>query len=459
MSKIDDYLGKSAVENVKNTIKLAKEKQSYNAILHITEQRALDRAHQVDRGEITGRLAGVPFIVKDNFLAFDGPTTAGSKILEKFISPIQATAVEKLEQEGAICIGKANLDAFAHGGSTENSAFGPTLNAYDKTRVAGGSSGGSAVSVALEIVPFALGSDTGGSIRQPASFNGVYGYKPTYGSISRYGVVAMASSTDTIGTFTSNAKDTDLLMSVLSGKDPKDMTTLDDFYHPIQEEFPTLKIGVIKEFMDEGIDESVREVTIDYISKLEKAGHIIEEISLPIVRYALAMYYIIVPAEVSSNLARYDGIRYGLRSGNAQSLSDIYGLSRDEGFEVENKRRIMIGSYVLSSGYFDDYYLKAQKARTILINDFKNAFNKFDLLIGAVAPTTAFKLGENVSDPVKMYMSDVLLVPASLAGLPSLSVPAGLSKDGLPVGVQLIGKQRNDSLLIGLANQMEKTNV
>lgn len=459
MSAIRDFLVKSARENVLNAIELVKNNEQYNSIIHITEKRALERAQKIENGEISGKLKGVPFIVKDNFLAFDGPTTAASKMLENFNSPIQATAVEKLEKEGAICIGKANLDAFAHGGSTENSAFGPTLNAFDKTRVAGGSSGGSAVSVALGIVPFALGSDTGGSIRQPASFNGVYGVKPTYGAISRYGVVAMASSTDTIGFFTTNANDADLLMNILSGKDKNDMTTIEGFYNSNLENIGMKKIGIVKEFLEDGVDASVKEVVRKYLEKLESTGHIVEQISIPIVKYALAMYYIIVPAEVSSNLARYDGVRFGLRSKNIKNISDLYGMSRDEGFEMENKRRIMIGSYVLSSGFFDAYYLKAQKARTILMNEFNKAFEKYDLLIGAVAPTTAFKLGENISDPVKMYMSDMLVVPASLAGLPSISVPAGLSDEGLPVGVQIIAKQKDDSLIIGLASQMEKKNV
>jgi len=351
------------------------------------------------------------------------------------------------------------LDAFAHGGSTENSAFGPTLNAIDKTRVAGGSSGGSAVAVALGIVPFALGSDTGGSIRQPASFNGVFGNKPTYGAISRFGVVAMASSTDTIGTFTSCAKDADLLMTILSGEDKNDMTTLPSFYSPITREVAKLKVGIVKEFIEEGVDNSVKKVVLEYIERLKSAGHFVEEISIPIVKHALAMYYIIVPAEVSSNLARYDGVRYGLRSQNAKNINEVFGMSRDEGFEIENKRRIMIGSYVLSSGFFDAYYLKAQKARTLLIKELSEAFKKYDVLVGAVAPTPAFKIGENVKDPIKMYMSDVLVTPASLAGLPSLSVPAGKTEENLPVGIQFVGSQKSDSILIGLANQMETSSV
>lgn len=454
MMKIEEYLNKSAVENVKKAIEKAKEFQGYNAILSLTEERALERAKAVDDGEIRGRLAGVPFIAKDNFLTFGGTTTAASKMLEKFESPLQATAVEKLEAEGAICIGKSNLDAFAHGGSTENSAYGPTKNAVDTTKVAGGSSGGSAVSVALGIVPFALGTDTGGSIRQPASFNGVVGVKPTYGAVSRYGVVAMASSTDTIGCFANNSKDAELIMEIMSGKDQKDMTTLDDFWkEPV--EFTKKKVGLIKQFMAEGVDEEVKQRTIDYAEKLKKLGYAVEEIELPMAEYSLPTYYVIVPAEVSSNLARYDGVRYGLRSAEASSLKEVYGKSRDEGFELENKRRIIMGSFVLSSGFYDAYYLKAQKARTLLINQFRELFKEYDLLIGPVSATPAFGLGQRISDPIKMYASDIMTAPASLAGLPAISVPAGLA-DGLPVGVQLIGDYRSDAGLLKLARQVEE---
>lgn len=453
MTKISDYVGKSATKNVKQALAAARERENYHALLSLTEDRALERAAKVDAGEINGRLAGVPFVVKDNFLAFGAPTTAASKILENFDAPLQATAVERLEAEGAICIGKANLDAFAHGGSTENSAFGPTKNAYDETRVAGGSSGGSAVVTALDIVPFALGSDTGGSIRQPASFNGVVGMKPTYGTVSRYGVVAMASSTDVIGCFTTNASDAELVMSVMAGKDPSDMTTLPDFFEPKLLE-GKLKIGLVKESMNEDVDEEVRARTSEYIEKLKAAGHTVEEVSLPILEHTLAMYYIIVPAEVSSNLARYDGIRYGLRA-EATSLAELYGKSRDLGFVTENKRRIMIGSYVLSSGYYDAYYQQAQKARTILINDYKKLFESYDILIGPTTPTPAFKLGENTGDPIKMYLADIMTVPASLAGLPAISVPAGETSDGLPVGVQLTGWRRDDAKLLALAKSME----
>jgi len=454
MVKIADYTSGSAVANVQAALEKAKSHESYHALLSLTEERALERAAKVDSGEITGKLAGVPFVVKDNFLAFGAPTTAASKILENFNAPLQATAVEKLEAEGAICIGKANLDAFAHGASTENSAYGPTMNAYDDTRVAGGSSGGSAVVTALDIVPFALGSDTGGSIRQPASFNGVYGVKPTYGTVSRYGVVAMASSTDVIGCFTTTAEDAELVMSIMAGKDERDMTTLPDFFAPEASVVP-LKIGVIAESMNDDVDAEVRQATRGYIEKLKAAGHTVDEVNLPILKYTLAMYYIIMPAEVSSNLARYDGIRYGLRA-EAQTLAELYGKTRDQGFVTENKRRIMIGSYVLSSGFFDAYYLQAQKARTLLIAEYKKLFETYDVLVSPTAPTPAFKLGENTSDPIKMYLADIMTVPASLAGLPAINVPAGKSEAGLPIGVQLTGWRRDDAKLLALAKSLEE---
>lgn len=456
MTFIADYIGRSARDNVLSAIAKAKDNEQYHALLSLTQERALERAGAVDRGDITGKLAGVPFVVKDNFLAFGAPTTAASKMLEHFNAPLQSTAVEKLEAEGAICIGKANLDAFAHGGSTENSAYGSTKNAFDQTRVAGGSSGGSAVATALDIVPFALGSDTGGSIRLPASFNGVVGVKPTYGTVSRYGVVAMASSTDTIGVFTTNVTDAELVMDIMSGNDPKDMTTLADFFIPKQTIEPKRKIGLIKEFMTDDVDPEVRQRTLEYVQRLRNDGHTVEDVSLPIVAHTLAIYYIIVPAEVSSNLARYDGIRYGHRAQGAKTLAELYGRTRDEGFETENKRRIMIGSYVLSSGYFDAYYLQAQKARTLLITEFNALFEQYDILLGPVSPTPAFKLGENTSDPIKMYLADIMTVPASLAGLPAISVPAGVNGSGLPIGVQLIGQRRSDADLLALARSVEE---
>lgn len=453
MSRITDFIGVSAHDNVTKAIAAARASEAFNAVLSISEDRALERAAKVDAGEITGRLAGVPFIAKDNFLTFGSTTTAASKFLESFEAPLQATAIEKLEAEGAICIGKANLDAFAHGGSTENSAYGPTKNAHDDQRVAGGSSGGSAVAVALDIVPFALGTDTGGSIRQPASFNGVVGVKPTYGTVSRFGVVAMASSTDTIGVLAASAEDAETVMDILSGQDRKDMTTLPDYFAPTTIDAPK-RVGVIKEFMTDDVDPEVRARVAEYIETMKAKGHTVEEVSLPMLKYALAIYYIVVPAEISSNLGRYDGIRYGNRA-DASTLGEVYGLSRDQGFVPENKRRIMIGSYVLSSGYFDAYYLQAQKARTLLINEFNKLFESFDVLAGPVAPTPAFKLGENTEDPVKMYLADIMTVPASLAGMPAVSVPAGTTEAGLPVGVQLIGARKSDALLLALAKQGE----
>ncbi len=452
--------GKStAVQEVQAAIDRANETDKYHALLAITSERAFERAAAIDArlaaGEVVGPLVGVPFVVKDNYLAFGAPTTAASKMLEKFDAPLQATVVDKLEAAGAICIGKSNLDSYAHGGSTENSAFGVTYNSHDMTKVAGGSSGGSAVVTALNVVPFALGSDTGGSIRQPASYNGVVGVKPTYGMSSRYGVVAMASSTDCMGCFTQNAEDAALVLSVMAGRDDKDMTTLPDYFVPTTEVKPGLKIGLLKDAMTDDVDSDVRNRVSEYADKLRAAGHTVDEVDFPMLKYTLAMYYIIVPAEVSSNLARYDGVRYGHRAEGVNTLAELYGRSRDEGFMSENKRRIMIGSYVLSSGYFDAYYLQAQKARTLLINAFNTLFEQYDFLLLPTAPTPAFGVGENTADPIKMYLADVMTVPASLAGIPAVSVPAGVSSTGLPIGVQLVGPMKSDASLLALAQQME----
>ena len=447
----------SATAQVQAALQRARDAKEYHALLSLTEERALQRAQEIDealaRGEDVGVLAGVPFVVKDNYLAYGAPSTAASKMLENFDTPLQATVVDKLEAAGAICIGKSNLDAFAHGGSTENSYFGATHNAVDKTKVAGGSSGGSAVVTALDIVPFALGTDTGGSIRQPASFNGVYGIKPTYGTASRYGVVAMASSTDTMGCFARSAEDVAVVMNVMAGQDPKDMTTLPDFFAPATEAPQQLKIGIINEAMGDGVDAEVRQVVSQYADTLRSRGHTVETVSMQMLQHALAIYYIVVPAEISSNLARYDGVRYGHRAEGVKTLAELYGRSRDEGFMPENKRRIMIGSYVLSSGYFDAYYLQAQKARTLLINEFNALFEQYDMLLLPTAPTPAFGLGENSDDPLKMYLADIMTVPASLAGLPALNVPAGVSQAGLPIGAQLIGPMQSDATLLALAAQ------
>lgn len=452
-----------AVDLVRAALDKAKECEDYHCFISMNEARALERAREIDekiaRDEKVGRLAGVPYALKDNYLSPEGVTTAAARMLDNFPSPITATAVAKLEAEGAIMIGRTNLDAYAHGSSTENSYFGPTHNAYDKSRVAGGSSGGSAVSVALDIVPFALGSDTGGSIRQPASYNGVWGIKPTYGTVSRYGVVAMASSTDTMGCLAKNVDDINLIMSIIAGKDPKDSTTLDDFWNrELEDAKPKKKmIGIIKDFLKDGVDPEVSKAVTDYADKMKKAGYEVEEVSMPIMKYGLAIYYIIQPAEVASNLSRYDGIRYGHRAADVADLDSVYSKTRDEGFMPENKRRIMIGNFVLSSGFFDAYYLKAQKARTLLINAYNEAFEKYDALLCAVAPAPAFKLGEKTDDPLQMYMEDMMSVLPSLAGLPAISVPASTSKSGLPIGVQLIGPRKSDQILLNIAKGIEET--
>ena len=469
-----------AVDLVQEALEKVEKYKDYNIFNFVNAENALKKAAIIDakikKGEPIGRLAGVPYALKDNFLSPEGETTASAKILTGFTSPVTATSVKKLEDEGAIMIGRTNLDAFAHGSSTENSYFGVTKNAKDKTRVAGGSSGGSAVAVALDIVQFATGTDTGGSIRQPASFNGVFGLKPTYGAISRYGVVAMASSTDCVGFFTREASDLDLLMSITAGRDPKDQTTLPDFYESSEgdkKDFPgqragydralardtrddglarrvsrevlSYRIGVIKDFKSDILDKKVKE--------LSAKGFEIKEVSLPTLKYALAVYYVTVPAELSSNLSRHDGIRYGFRSKDANTLSDLYEHTRAEGYMPENKRRIMIGNFVLSSGFYDAYFMKAAKARTLIINEYEKAFRDVDFLLTPVSPNPAFKIGEKVNDPLAMYLEDVMSVPANLAGLPALAFPAGETDNGLPVGLQLLGPRRSDAELIKFAEE------
>ena len=449
----------SAVRLVEDALKKAKEFADYNIFTYLKEEGALKKAREIDekiaKGEEVGRLAGVPYALKDNFLSSEGETTASAHILQGFESPITATAVAKLEKEGAIMIGRTNLDAFAHGSSTENSYFGPTLNAYDKERVAGGSSGGSAVAVALDIVEFATGTDTGGSIRQPASFNGVYGLKPTYGCISRYGVVAMASSTDCIGFFTKSTEDMNLLMEVASGKDSKDLTTLDDYYNNTENK-EAKKVGIVKEFDNDSVDPEIREALKNKCELLKSKGYEIIELEMPALKYALAAYYIIVPAEVASNLSRYDGVRYGFRSEDSKDLNNLYANTRSEGFMPENKRRIMIGNFVLSSGFYDAYFLKAAKVRTLIVKEYEKAFENCDFLLTPVAPNPAFKLGEKVNDPVAMYLEDLMSVSLNLAGVPGLAIPAGKTKAGLPIGLQLVGPRRSDKNLIEFANVLKE---
>lgn len=447
----------TAVELVTEALEKAKKYADYNIFTFLNEEKALAKAQEIDKriaaGEKVGRLAGVPYALKDNFLSPEGETTAAAHILEGFISPITATSVAKLEAEGAIMIGRVNMDAFAHGSSTENSYYGPTLNSHDRERVAGGSSGGSAVAVALDIVEFATGTDTGGSIRQPASFNGVYGLKPTYGCISRYGVVAMASSTDCIGFFTKTPEDMDLLMEIASGKDSKDLTTLDDYYKN-SEIKKVKKIGIIKDFDNESVDANIREALKTKCELLKSKGYEIVELEMPSLKYALAAYYIIVPAEVASNLSRYDGVRYGFRSEDAADLDALYYNTRSEGFMPENKRRIMIGNFVLSSGFYDAYFLKAAKARTLIVKEYEEAFKKCDFILTPVSPNPAFKIGEKVNDPVAMYLEDVMSVSLNLAGVPGLAIPAGKTANGLPIGLQLVGPRRSDKNLIEFSKEL-----
>lgn len=475
---------------VKDALAKAKHFEDYHIFTFIDEEGALERAREIDKriaaGEKVGRLAGVPYALKDNFLSPRGETTASAHILEGFTAPVTATAVKRLEDEGAIMIGRTNLDAFAHGSSTENSYFGPTLNSHDRERVAGGSSGGSAVAVALDIVEFATGTDTGGSIRQPASFNGIYGLKPTYGTISRYGVVAMASSTDCIGFFTKTPDDMDLLMSVASGQDPKDMTTLPDYYNEDDSQTDLsstsltrsclygarslrtasepsgtrsrkdcLRIGIIKEFDNESVHPEIRRALKEKCELLRKKGHEIVELEMPALKYGLAAYYILVPAEVASNLSRHDGVRYGFRSDKAVDVDSMYGETRSEGFMPENKRRIMIGNFVLSSGFYDAYFLKAAKARTLIVEEYAKAFEKCDFILTPVSPNPAFKLGEKVNDPVAMYLEDVMSVSLNLAGVPGLAIPAGETPEGISLGLQLVGPRRSDKALLEFAKELE----
>jgi aspartyl-tRNA(Asn)/glutamyl-tRNA(Gln) amidotransferase subunit A len=449
-----------AVDNVERALKAIKANSKYQAIIALSEKRALERAKAIDdaikKGQKSGKLAGVPFIAKDNFLAYGPDTTAASNILKGFKAPYQATAIERLEAEGAILVAKANLDAFAHGSSTENSDFFVTKNPHDETRVPGGSSGGPATAVVLNIAPFVIGTDTGGSIRQPASFCGCVGYKPSYGLVSRSGVVAMASSTDTIGPLTKNVEDAALVLDVMAGKDELDSTTIErqDDYTDLNMNIKGKTIAVIKEHMGDGVDKGVKQAVDEAIAKLKAAGAVIKEISLPSIPLALAVYYIICPAEVSSNLARYDGQRFGYSAKDAKNLEQSYKLSRGQGFGKEAKRRIMMGAYVLSTGYYDAYYAKAQTVRTKLIKEFNDAFNKVDFLLGPVTPTPAFKIGENSKNPLKMYLSDVMTAAANIVGNPAISLPAG-TINGLPVGLQIMARSAQDKELLSFAKSAE----
>ncbi|MFW6358206.1 MAG: Asp-tRNA(Asn)/Glu-tRNA(Gln) amidotransferase subunit GatA [Chroococcales cyanobacterium] len=437
------------------------------SFLHVTADSALETAKQVDAkiaaGEEIGLLAGIPIGIKDNLCTKGIPTTCASRILENFVPPYESTVTQRLKDAGAVMVGKTNMDEFAMGGSTETSAYHLTHNPWDLSRVPGGSSGGSAASVAAEECEVSLGSDTGGSIRQPAAFCGVVGMKPTYGLVSRYGLVAFASSLDQIGPFGRSVEDTAILLEAIAGYDSKDSTSLKvdipNYAKLIQPNFRprgTLRVGVIKETFGEGLDSEVEETVKKALEQLQELGAEIQVISCPRFRYGIAAYYIIAPSEASANLARYDAVRYGKRFEDADSLLEMYTKTRAEGFGPEVKRRIMLGTYALSAGYYDAYYLKAQKVRTLIKNDFDSAFEKVDVLVTPTSPTTAFKTGEKSSDPLSMYKMDLMTIPVNLAGLPAISLPCGFDQQGLPIGMQLIGKVLREDQLLQVAYAYEQ---
>ena len=434
-----------------------------HAYLTLSQDRAFAQANHIDglvsKGAPLPPLAGVPVGIKDVMVTRGVRTTAGSKILENFIPPYDCTAVARLEAAGAIVLGKMNCDEFAMGSSNENSAYGPVRNPRDKSRVPGGSSGGSAAAVAAGTAVATLGSDTGGSIRQPASFCGVVGLMPTYGRVSRYGLIAFASSLDHIGPLTKTVKDAAILLGVIAGRDPLDSTSADvpvpDYAADLAKPVSGLKIGVPEEYFSEGLDAEVRAGVEAGIAKLQSAGCQIIPISLPHTAYAIPTYYVIATAEASANLARYDGVRYGYRSKGARTLSEMYRKSRDEAFGSEVKRRIMLGTYALSSGYYDAYYLKAQRVRTLLTRDFEQAFQKVDAIVTPTAPTAAFKIGEKSDDPLSMYLADIYTVTADLAGVPGISVPCGKTQSGLPIGLQVLGRHFDESTVLRVASAVE----
>jgi len=444
--------------------KIKAEDGETHAYLTLCEERALRQASRVDEmarnGDTLPPLAGVPIAIKDVMVTKDVRSTAGSKILQNFIPPYDCTAVERLEAAGAIVLGKTNCDEFAMGSSNENSAYGPVRNPRDPSCVPGGSSGGSAAAVAAGTAIAALGSDTGGSIRQPASFCGVVGLMPTYGRVSRYGLIAFASSLDHIGPLTRTVKDAAMLLRTIAGHDPLDSTSADvpvpDYEEELAKPVKGLKLGVPQEYFADGLDGEVRAAVEANIQKLVQDGCEIMPISLPHTAYAIPTYYVIATAEASANLARYDGVRYGHRSTQARTLSEMYRKSRDEGFGAEVKRRIMLGTYALSSGYYDAYYLKAQKVRTLLARDFENAFCQVDAIVTPTAPTAAFKLGEKTSDPLAMYLADIYTVTADLAGIPGISVPCGQTKTGLPIGMQILGRHFDETTVLRLAHAVER---
>ena len=444
--------------------RIKQKENSVEAFVTVLSEEAENKAKEIDqkieKGEITNKLAGIPIGIKDNICTKGVKTTCSSKMLEDFVSPYDATVMDKINAENLITIGKLNMDEFAMGGSTENSYFKKTRNPWDLSKVPGGSSGGSAAAVASQMVPWALGSDTGGSIRQPASFCGIVGLKPTYGLVSRYGLVAFASSLDQIGPITKDVRDSAILLNVIAGHDEKDSTSVDmpkkDYEKALTGDIKGLKIGVPKEFFGEGINEEVKESLKQAIEIYKKLGAEVEEFSLDIAKYALATYYIIACAEASSNLGRFDGIRYTFRAKDFKDLKDLYKKTRSEGFGAEVKRRIILGTYVLSSGYYDAYYKKAQQVRTLVMNEFNKGFEKYDIILTPTAPTVAFGIGEKSNNPLEMYLADICTVSINIAGLPGISVPCGIDSEGMPIGMQLIGNRFQEETILNAAYSFEQ---
>lgn len=434
------------------------------AFLTLDEEGAKQKAQQLDaqlsQGDEMGLLFGLPSAIKDNIVTENVRTTCGSKLLANYDPIYNASVMDRLAAAEAVTIGKTNLDEFGMGSSTENSGFHPSYNPWNTEYVPGGSSGGSAAAVAAGQAFFALGTDTGGSIRQPAAFCGVVGLKPTYGLVSRFGLVAYASSLDVIGPITKNVEDAAYVLSTIAAHDPYDSTSAEveipDYVSALTGEVKGMKIGVPKELLGEGIDAEVKEKVLAALKTLEGLGAIVEEVSLPHTEYAVPTYYILAPSEASSNLARYDGVRYGVRSDNSDNLIEMYKETRSHGFGSEVKRRIMLGTYALSSGYYDAYYKKAQKVRTLIKNDFDQVFGKYDVIIGPTAPTTAFKIGEKTSDPLTMYLNDICTIPVNLAGIPAISVPCGFAANGMPVGLQIMGKHFAESTILRVAHAFEQ---
>jgi aspartyl-tRNA(Asn)/glutamyl-tRNA(Gln) amidotransferase subunit A len=442
---------------------IASEDPKINAWLALSKERAIEQANRIDlmaeRGESLPPLAGVPVGIKDVLTMQGAPATAGSKILQGYQPPYDATAVARLEAAGAVLLGKLNCDEFAMGSSNENSAYGAAHNPRALDRVPGGSSGGSAAAVAANMAVASLGTDTGGSIRQPASFCGVIGMLPTYGRVSRYGLIAFASSLDRVGPFTNTVEDAALLLEAMAGHDPMDATSstqpVPSYTAALETPVQGLRIGLPEEYFAEGLDPEVRQAVEKAADALRTAGCTLHKVSLPHTRYAIATYYVIATAEASANLARFDGVRYGLRSSDANSLAAMYRKTRDEGFGREVKRRILLGTYVLSAGYYDAYYRKAQQVRTLLTRDFLNAFNQVDVLLTPTAPTPAFKLGEKTDDPLAMYLADIYTVTANLAGICGISIPCGNSSEGLPIGAQILGKHFDEATVLRVAHALE----